>query len=87
MPEITLVIAAICLIACFSGGAMIFKLLDRIESQQISIARAIADLKGADGHEPGVLFGRGQKEYEEALNSILNYSLRDAYIRKTEVSD
>ena len=86
MIEFTLVIAAICLIVCASGVALVFRQLDRIEAQQIGIARAVAELKTTDTPSAASAFELTQK-YEEALNNILSYSLQDAYKRGSGVSD
>lgn len=87
MIEVALVIAAICLIVCASGVALVFRQLDRIEAQQIGIARAVAELKTTDTPSAASVFELTQKQYEEALNNILSYSLQDAYKRGSGVSD
>lgn len=87
MIEAALVIAAICLIVCASGVALVFRQLDRIEAQQIGIARAVAELKTTDTPSAASAFELTQKQYEEALNNILSYSLQDAYKRGSGVSD
>lgn len=87
MIEAALVIAAICLIVCASGVALVFRQLDRIEAQQIGIARAVAELKTTDTPSAASVFELTQKQYEEALNNILSYSLQDAYKRGSGVSD
>lgn len=87
MIEAALVIAAICLIVCASGVALVFRQLDRIEAQQIGIARAVAELKTTDAPSAASVFELTQKQYEEALNNILSYSLQDAYKRGSGVSD
>lgn len=87
MIEAALVIAAICLIVCVSGVAVVFRQLDRIEAQQIGIARAVAELKTTDTPSAASVFELTQKQYEEALNNILSYSLQDAYKRGSGVSD
>lgn len=87
MIEVALVIATICLIVCASGAALVFRQLDRIEAHQIGIARAVAELKTTDTPSAASVFELTQKQYEEALNNILSYSLQDAYKRGSGVSD